>query len=293
VFPVEKSKFGKLLTASLSRHGFLGYGDKLFYRELDDSIVILDRIFIYGGAELYLKLIIKECHPEIGKITRSILNDKMLIDTHTCNKLLYKWDGEYKWDFMSVTEEELDQAIDDLHSEYIAPFERGYLIGIKNYNESQNHPYDEIQLYFDIAEKIGHPELASWKSHDYYLSDEYYLTEKCGIDNRYVNSNTAKYIIDNVIKAIPEGLSKKEAHKWCNNRCKEIFISKKFRRWFGYLTFPFMDGKPLKFYNTDIHNGRSVEVYVDEETGDFYHCIAENKSGLDDLKYEIYKVEKE
>ena len=42
------------------------------------------------AAELYLKAIIKSCHPEIKKITKSIITNKMYIDTFEHNRLQYK-----------------------------------------------------------------------------------------------------------------------------------------------------------------------------------------------------------
>ncbi len=124
------------------------------------------------------------------------------------------------------------------------------------------------------------------------MSDYYYLTYKCNIDLRFVNSNTEKYIIENVIKNSPEDLKGKELAKWRNERCKEIFVAKKMWRSFGWgITFPFVDEKPLKFYGTDIKDRKAVQVYINEETGELYHCRVTDKSNPDDVKYEIYKVE--
>ena len=78
--------------------------------------------------------------------------------------------------------------------------------------------------------------------------------------------------------------------KWRNQRCKEIFISKKFKRYFGWgITFPFLNDKPLQFCGTDIKDGKSVEVYINEDTGEVYNC-KRDRSELNDIKYELWKV---
>ncbi len=289
----DKESLGKLLKHSLGKYNFKNCGSKLFYLELKDSIIILKQAVYNGGAEMYLSMIIKECHPEIGKITKSILDDAMLIDTYTANKLFYKTADGYHWDFFEIDADAFENTIDAFYHENIQPFETGYLNGIAHYNALYCKIFygHQMKLYKDSAEKIGHTELASEKGHDWYLSDYYYLTNKCNVDARFVNSNTEKYIIEHVIQNTPEGLTGKEITKWRNERCKEIFIAKRMRSSFGWgITFPFVDGKPLKFYGTDHKTGRAVQVYIDEETGAFYHCIVD-KSDPDNVKYEIYKVE--
>lgn len=261
--------------------------------ELKDSIVILEQVSHNGGAELYLSIIIKECHPEIPKITKSTLKDVMLIDTYTSNKLFYNTPNGYKWNFFDIDVKDFESISDGFYHDNIAPFETSYLNGIEHYNElySKINYGHQIQLYKDSAEKLGHMELASFRGHDYFLSDYYYLTYKCNIDSRFVNSNTEKYIIDNVIKNTPDGLKGKEITKWRNERCREIFIAKRMWRHFGWgITFPFIDGRPLKFYGTDISNGKSVQVYIDEETKELYYCRITDKSNPNDIKYDLYKV---
>ena len=290
---MNKELLGKLLTDSLRKYNFKNYGSSLFWLELEDSIIILNQVCYRGGGELYLSIIIKECHPEITKITKSTLTDDMLIDTHTSNKLFYPTPDGYNWNFFDIEAEKFEDTIYRFYHENIAPFKSSYLNGIKHYNElySKINYGQQIQLYNDSAEKLGHMELASFRGHDYFLSDYYYLTFKCNIDSRFVNSNTEKYIIENVINNSPKELEGKNLTKWRNERCKEIFIAKKMWRRFGWgIAFPFVDGKPLKLYDTDINAGKAIQIYIDDETGELYHCVMTDKSNPDDVKYEIYKV---
>ena len=290
---MDKKILQNLLTVSLTKYNFKNYGSKLFYLELKDSIIILEQTVYNGGAEIYLSIIIKECHPEIGRITKNVLNDRLLIDTYTSNKLFYKTPDGYHWNFFDIDAEEFDKTIDDFYDENIKPFEIGYHNGIEHYNElySKINYGHQIQLFKDSAEKIKHPELASHIGHEWFLSDYYYLVYRCNIDSRFVNSNTEKYIIENVIKKSPEELKSKDLTKWRNERCKEIFISKKMWRRFGYgITFPLIDGKPLKFFDTDIKNGKPIQIYINEETGEIYHCVIIDKSNPNDVKNEIYKA---
>jgi len=78
---MDKEMLGRLLIDSLNKYNFKNYGSKLFYLELIDSIIILEQFFHNGGAEMYLNIIIKECHPEISKITKNILKDNLLLDS--------------------------------------------------------------------------------------------------------------------------------------------------------------------------------------------------------------------
>lgn len=291
---MDKKILGNLLTVSLTKYNFENYGSKLFYLELKDSFIILEQTVYNGGAEIYLSIIIKECHPEIGKITKNVIKDNLLIDTHTCNKLYYKTSDGYHWDFFEIDEEDFENTIDDFYKENIKPFEAGYLNGIKHYNDLF---YDKIlygqpiKLYKDSAQKINHPELASHIGHEWFLSDYYYLVHRCNIDSRFVNSNTEKYIIENVIEQSPEELKGKDLTKWRNERCKEIFVAKRMWHRFGYgITFPFIDGNPLKFFDTDIQNGKAIQVYINEDTGERYHCRIIDKSDPNDVKYELYKA---
>lgn len=291
---MDKKILGNLLTVSLTKYNFENYGSKLFYLELKDSIIILEQTVYNGGAEIYLSIIIKECHPEIGKITKNVIKDHLLIDTHTCNKLYYKTSDGYHWDFFEIDEEDFENTIDEFYNENIKPFETGYLNGIKQYNGLF---YDKIlygqpiKLYKDSARKINHPELASHIGHEWFLSDYYHLVHRCNIDSRFINSNTEKYIIENVIEQSPEELKGKNLTKWRNERCKEIFVAKRMWRRFGYgIIFPFIDGKPLKFFDTDMQNGKAIQVYINEDTGEMYHCRITDKSDPNDVKYELYKA---
>lgn len=67
---MDSATLGKALVDALSKHGFSHYGTKLFYQEYPDCILILKQETYNMAAELYLRLIIKECHPEITKITK-------------------------------------------------------------------------------------------------------------------------------------------------------------------------------------------------------------------------------
>ena len=87
---MDSATLGKALVAELAKYGFSNYGSKLFYREFSDRFVILKQVNYNMAAELYLQLIIKECHPEITKITKHIIRDKMLIDSCSYDKLFYR-----------------------------------------------------------------------------------------------------------------------------------------------------------------------------------------------------------
>ena len=286
---MDNRTLGELLIKSLSKYGFKNYGSKLFYLELKDSIVILKQLTYLRGAELYLRFIIKECHQEINKITKSILKDKMIIDSYDFNKLLYKTLEGYRWNFYDIPVDEFEFVIGQLYNDLIKPFEIDYINGINNYNK---FAYKELyghqaKIYKDSAKKINCPDLAAYRGHDWLISDRHILVNKYNIDNRFVNSNTEKYIMERVIPNIPDNLKGKEISKWCNEKCKEIFISKKRRRDFGYgIVFPFINGKPLKFDGID----GTIQIFVNDETGEVYRCKVTDKTDLDNIKYEIHKV---
>ena len=287
---MDKVTLGKLLIQYLEKYNFKNYGTNLYYLELKDSIIILERVFHNGGAEMYLNIIIKECHPEIRKITKSVLKDNLLLDS-TGGKLFYKTATDFHWDFYDINVDEFETTIDEFYHINIKPFETSYLAGIEHYNELYYKIFPGIKLYKDIAEKIGHPELAHFRGHEWFLSDYYYLVFKCNIDSRFVCSNTEKYIIENVINKSPDGLKGKDLTKWRNERCKEMLIAKRMWRSFGYgILFPLIDEKPLKFYGTDIENGKAISIFINEKTGEFYHCRITDKSNPNDVKYEVYKV---
>ena len=291
---MEREKFVKHFNQSLSRYNFKRYGSKLFYLDLPDVFIILKHMIYNGGGEIYLELIIKECHPEVNKITKNILQNKLLIDTHSSNKLLYRTLTGYHWNFFEIEEISFDDIIDDFYNENIKPFEMGYLIGIECFNELYNKIFygHQLDLYKDSAIKIGHLELASYRDHQWFLSDVYRLEYEYQIDSRFINSHTASYIMEHVINKVPDYLKGKEQIRWCNQQCKEIFVSKKMRRDFGRLAFPLVDGKPLKLLriDTDKENGQSIQIYINEETNEIYHCKIIS-SILEDITYELYKME--
>ena len=114
---MEKELLGELLIHSLKKYNFKNFGSKLFYLELKDSIIILEQTNYRGCAEMYLNFIIKECHPEISKITKIILKDDLLIDNHTVNKLLYYTPNGYRWDFYDIGEKDFEKTIDEFYNE--------------------------------------------------------------------------------------------------------------------------------------------------------------------------------
>ena len=56
---MDKETFSKLFAHTLKKYNFKNYGSTLFYLDLKDAIIILKQILHNGGAEFYLKLIIK------------------------------------------------------------------------------------------------------------------------------------------------------------------------------------------------------------------------------------------
>lgn len=289
---MDKEMLGQRLIDSLAKYHFKNYGTKLFYLEFHDSIVILEQVFHNGGAEMYLNMIIKGCHPEISKITQRVLKDPLLLDS-TGGKLFYKTEAGFHWNFLDIDADGFSDTIDAFYHMNIKPFETGFLAGIEHYNKLYSEIFygNQIKLYKDTAEKIGHPELAYFRGHEWFLSDAYYLIYKCHVDERFVCSNTETYILENVIEKSPKELQGKDLTKWRNQRCKELLIAKRMWRDFGYgIPFPFMDGKPLKFYGTDIKDGKAISIFINEETGEFYHCRITDRSDPNDVKYVIDKV---
>lgn len=286
---MDKELLGDLLIKSLSKHNFKNYGNKLFYLDLKDSIIILKQLTYMTCAELYINFIIKECHPEIKKITKNVLKDEMLIDNFTLHKLYY--DNGKEYNFYKINESAFQEKIDEIYNNYVKPFQISFMEGLNNlYNITFNDKYDfTIQLYKDSARKIGHPEFAGYRGHDWLVSDEYLLSYVYRLDSRYINNNTAKYIMDNILKKAPNDLKGKALTKWCDEKCKEIFISKSRRRDFGWkLILPLYNGKPLKYLGIDKQSGN--QIYSDEETNEVYHCIITDKTDLNDIKYELHKI---
>jgi hypothetical protein len=109
---MKKEILGELLIHALKKYNFKNYGSKLFYLELEDSIIILEQTNYLGGAEMYLSIIIKKCHPEISKITKSILKDDLLIDNHTANKLRYNTPNGYRWNFYDIDVNDFEKTME-------------------------------------------------------------------------------------------------------------------------------------------------------------------------------------
>ena len=293
---MDKELLGELLIKSLAKYNFKNYGKKLFYLDLKDSIIILEQLTYMTSAELYLSFIIKECHPEITKITKNILKDRMIIDSYDNYKLYYNsMKHNIGHDFYDIEIFEFETVIERLYNDYIKPFEKNYLEGIYNYNNVifPRIKYNfEMKLFKDSALKIGHAELAAYRDHAWLQSDYVILSNKYKLDYRFIKDNTAKYIMDNIVKKAPKELEGKELIKWCNQRCKETFITKRKRRDFGYcsMIFPFIDGKPLKFDGFTRIDNKEVQFYVDEDKGEYYHCTIIDASNPLDKKYELIKV---
>ena len=245
---MDHKRLCELLTSSLSKYGFKGYGGKLFYLELPDSIIILKQLSYNSAAELYLDLIIKSCHPEINKISKTLLQNEKIIDNYGYYKLFYLTEKGYGFDLYDIAETMFESKIDEIYTLYIQKFTEGVLCGIASYNRMYDgKAHLRFELYRDSAEIIGHPELAGQHGHDWLSSDQYLLLNKYHIDDRYVNENTACYLMENVVKKAPQELSGKALTKWCNQKCKELLVSgKRIRLGWGIL-FPFVNGKPLKY----------------------------------------------
>ncbi len=277
---MDNKRLGELLTKTLAKYGFKSYGGKLFYLDLPDSIVILDQRSSMGASALYLRLIIKACHPEISKISKSILQDEMLIDSYWWEKLLYRSEKGYKgygWNLYEISEKDFEAKIDEIYSLYIQKFCEGVINGIQGFHIVPWH--NKFELYRDSAEAIGHPELAGYRGHDWLVSDWYLLVNKYKIDIRYVNDNTASYLMENVIKKAPEELSGKAKVKWCNEKCKELLLVSGKRVNLCYdAIFPFVDGKPLKYCGMKLNDDGHTEIYLNEDTGERFHYIKKKRT---------------
>lgn len=292
---MDKELLGELLIKSLAKYNFKNYGKKLFYLDLKDSIIILEQLTYMTSAELYLSFIIKECHPEITKITKNILKDRMIIDSYDNYKLYYNsMKHIIGHDFYDIDIFEFESVIERLYNDYIKPFEKNYLEGIYNYNNVifPKIKYNfEMKLFKDSALKIGHAELAAFRDHAWLVSDVYILSYVYRLDTRFINDKTAPYIMENIVKRAPADLKGKALSKWCDERCKDIFITKKKRRDFGYyLIFPFVDGRPLKYDGCRKIDNKEVQFYVDEEKNEYYYCRIIDDSNPIDKKYELINV---
>ncbi len=295
---MDKKVFGIYLTKTLSKYNFKSYGNKLFYLELNDCIIVLKQITYNMAAELYMRIIIKECHPEITKITKKILEDKMIIDTLASPKLFYrsaKTKSGWNYDFYEIPEAEFETKIHEIYENYMKAFLDGVINGIEKYNTfwTQN-PNFTIELFSDSAEKIEHPELAGNRSHDWFLSDRYLLLFEYGVDERFVNKNTERYIMENIINQIPEDLKGKMISKWCNQRCKDIFLAKGKKFFLGWgIIFPFVNGKPLKYCGCETKPGeKPKQIYLNEETNEMFDYIVTkvDKNNRESIEYDIVKI---
>ena len=294
---MNSAELGKRLVEELSKYGFKNYGTKLFYRELPDCILILKQENYNTAAELYLHLIIKACHPEIQKITKKIISDKMLIDSSNYDKLLYRSEKGWRgWDYRleCIDACAFSATIGEIYHHFIECFDAGVLNGITQFKN--NYPNDgqfAMMLYRDSAEAIGHPEWGIKYGHEYFLSDKYILLYEYGIDDRFVKHNTERYIMENVIPNIPNELKGKSVSKWCNERCKEIFIAKGKRISLGWgLPFPFMDGKPLKYCGPKTDDkGKTTLFYLNEDTNELY-AYRKIKANPEDPCKDVYEITK-
>lgn len=299
---MDAKTLASLLINTLDKYHFKNYGPKLFYRDLPDCILILEQTNYNTAAEIYLRVIIKECHPEVQKITKNVLKDKMLIDTYNYDKLIFSTSNTihgFDYNLYSIPVDDFDAKIHQIYESFICGFEKGVVAGINTYNQFYEKDMPSwmkrrMNLFKDSAEKIGHREFAAERGHDWYLSDEYILENVYGIDNRFLNHNTAQYIMKNVIPHIPKDLKGKAVSKWCDQQCKEIFLAKGKRFFLGWgLPFPFLDGKPLKYCgpNTD-PNGKTRLIYLNEDTNEMfsYTLMKDNEQDRSKDEYEIIKL---
>ena len=108
---MDNKKMLALLKNSLRALGFKNYGQRLFYIEYDECFVVLEQFTYNMVAELYLKVIIKQCHSEITKITKKVITDKMIIDTFAYNRLMYKTSNGLEYDLYNVPLDIFDKKI--------------------------------------------------------------------------------------------------------------------------------------------------------------------------------------
>lgn len=291
---MDNKKMLALLKNSLSALGFKNYGQRLFYIEYDECFVVLEQFTYNMVAELYLKVIIKQCHPEITKITKKVITDKMIIDTFAYNRLMYKTSNGFEYDLYNIPLDIFDKTIKGLYDSCIYPFNHGVVAGVTKYNEYINaDKYGfAMNLFIDSAEKIGHLELAGDKGHEWFLTDRYLLLFEYGVDERFVNENTERYIMENVINNIPQDLKGKQISKWCNQRCKDIFLMQGKRFFLGWgILFPFVNGKPLKYCGCNITPPNNYQIYYNEETKETFHYERVKDENLKEgFKWKIIKV---
>ena len=284
-----------LLKSSLTKLGFQSYGAKLFCLDCCDNIVILKQMTYNGVAELYLSVIIKQCHTEVTKITKSVITDRMLIDTYDYNRLTYRTPEGYRYDLYHIPPSEFDSKIKEVYEDLIHPFTNSFAQGIAGYNRyvAENHSNHAMNLFVDSAQQVGMPELAGEHGHDWFLSDRFILLYDYEVDCRYVNANTERYIMENVIANIPAELKGKARTKWCNDQCKELFLKKGKRFTLGHgILFPFVNGKPLKYCGCNIMPPNNYQIYYNEDTGETFHYKrVKRQDDSGEYTFEIVKVE--
>ncbi len=297
---MDKNTLGIYLLDTLKKYNFKNYGNKLFYLELPECIVVLREANHFLRAELFLNIIIKKCHPEIKKVTKNIVSDKMMLDLWGEPRLLFSFENSnsgWNCDLLDIPETQFEEKIGEIYNHYILGFQNGVIKGIEHCNDfwKKEQVQDfSIVLFSDSAQIIGRPDWAADRGHDWFLSDRYLLVFEYGVDVRYVNKNTEKYIMQEVIARMPCELKGKARVKWCNERCKEIFLAKNKRFFFGWgIPFPFVDGKPLKYCGCQTKPGIKTKFfYINETTNEKFYLISTVREmcDLDNDKYELVKI---
>ncbi len=77
-------------------------------------------------------------------------------------------------------------------------------------------------------------------------------------------------VLEKIVNAIPEGLSKTAAMKWANKRIKEAFHieGRKYPHWFQEPEWPVYEGRPMKYVRTEkINREAQNHIFVDLESG--------------------------
>lgn len=77
-------------------------------------------------------------------------------------------------------------------------------------------------------------------------------------------------VLEEIVNAIPKGLSKPAAMKWANKRIKEAFHieGRKYPHWFQEPEWPVYEGRPMKYVRTEkINREAQNHIFVDLESG--------------------------